>query len=67
MAGDGGVGSGGQALAAFGATLGQHAATADCGHAGAKAVTPGANDLTWLKGALHGTNSEGLAKTNHAV
>jgi hypothetical protein len=52
------MGSGGQALAALTATIGDHAAAADGGHTGAEAMTTGTNQLAGLIGTLHGTNSE---------
>ena len=51
-------GSGGQALAALGAAVGQHLAAADGRHAGAEPVPPLADQLRRLIGALHGRFSD---------
>jgi hypothetical protein len=50
--------SGRQALAALAATVGDHAAAANGGHASAETMTAGANQLAGLISTLHGTNSE---------
>ena len=59
--------SGGQALAALGTTLGQDATSTDGGHARAKAVAAGANELAGLIGTLHGSNSKRAQKRSIGV
>jgi hypothetical protein len=47
-----------QALAALATTITDHAAATDRGHAGAEAVTTGADQLAGLISTFHGFNSE---------
>lgn len=48
--------SGGQALAALGATSRKHSPAAAGGHACTKSVTAGALQEAWLKSTFHGSN-----------
>ena len=53
---DPGLSSGGQALAAFGATCVDHGTTTTGRHAGTKAMTARTFQTAWLEGTLHCSN-----------